>query len=71
MDRNAMEDLKTTSEHVCLHCELSNLGLKGKIGHSGYIEQDLGQHVGFLCVLFQCDRSSHDLIQICHHIFHT
>ena len=34
-------------------------------------KEEAGQHVGLLCVLFLCDISSHDLIQISHHIGHT
>ena len=67
MDRNGVEDLKTTSGNVCLHCGISNLVLKGNVGHSVYIEQDLGQ----LCVLFLCDNSIHGLMEIFHHIGHT
>ena len=67
MDRNGEEDLKTTLGHACSHCGGSNLGCKGNVGHSVYIGQDLGQ----LCVLFLCDKSIHDLIEIFHHIGHT
>ena len=66
-----MEDLKTILKHEHLCCGLSNLVPKEKIGHSVNIGEDEGQHVGLLCVLLLCDISSHDLIQISHHIGHT
>ena len=53
MDRDGMEDLKTTLGHACSHCGISNLVLKWKIGHSGYIEQDLVYFVCCFCVTIQ------------------
>ena len=70
-----MEDLKTILKHEHLCCGLSNLVPKEKIGHSVYIGEDEGQHVGLLCVLLLtevlCDISGPDWIQICHHFGHT
>ena len=71
MDQDGMDELKTILEHGHFCCGHSILVEKEKIGHSGYIEGDAGQHVGSLCVLLLCDISSHDSIQISHHNGHT
>ena len=52
-----MEDLRTIPRHEHFCCGLSNLAPKEKIGYSGYIEEDAGQHKGLLCVLLLCDMS--------------
>ena len=70
MDQDGMGDLNTTLRHEHFCCGHSSLVPKEKIGHSGYIDGDAGQHVGLLCVLLLCDISTHDLMQICHHIGH-
>ena len=46
-----MEDLRTIPRHEHFCCGLSNLAPKEKIGYSGYIEEDAGQHEGLFCVL--------------------
>ena len=71
MDQDGMGDLNTILGHEHFCCGHSSLVPKEKIDHSGYIEEEAGQHVGLLCVLLLCDISSHALIQISHHIGHT
>ena len=71
MDQDGMGDLNSILGHGHFCCGHSSLVPKEKIDHSGYIEEEAGQHVGLLCVLLLCDISSHALIQISHHIGHT